>query len=588
MKVTIAGTNDAAVITGSTSASLSQTNVAQSTGGTLSATDVDGSAAFTVQTGVAGSNGYGSFAINASGVWTYAMNGAHGEFAGGTNYTDSFTVTTADGTQQAITVTIAGTNDAAVLSSAVVVLIETNAPLTTGGTLTISDVDSSPTFVAQSGTLGTAGTFSINAAGVWSFAANSAFDNLNVGTSVTNTFSVAAADGTLSSVKVTIAGTNDAAVITGAASGTVVEATSSAAGTPTATGDLTATDVDNTFDLFHVVAAAEVAANSYGTYAVTAAGVWTYSLNNANATVSALNNGQTLADSFTVFSADGTAKSVNITIQGATDALAAVSDVLIVTKSGETVNWQGIINKFSLSDLTANDTGSYTFTGVSNSPTGIFSSSAFSNGGTDEIRIIDGALEITTNNSSTDVFYYKLSNGDVGTVTDQRAPAVFNDHGNAIDLSKSIYQASYIDGQGGDDVLIGGAGKDHLMGGAGNDTLIGGAGNDTLIGGAGSDTLTGGTGADTFEYLFMTDQGDTITDFSKSDGDKLDLSGLLTSIGALSSAAFTGGYVQFVNSGADTKVMIDQDGSADTSSAVLMVTLTGVILTQADTSSYIL
>ena len=108
-------------------------------------------------------------------------------------------------------VTINGTNDAAVLSSAVVALAETNAALSTGGTLTNSDVDNDDTFVAQAGTAGTNGVFSIDAAGAWSYTANSAFDALNVGASVSDTFTVAAADGTLTSVQVTINGTNDAA-----------------------------------------------------------------------------------------------------------------------------------------------------------------------------------------------------------------------------------------------------------------------------------------------------------------------------------------------------------------------------------------
>ena len=46
---------------------------------------------------------------------------------------DTFTVSSADGTTTTVQVTISGTNDAAVLSSATVALAETNAPLTTGG-----------------------------------------------------------------------------------------------------------------------------------------------------------------------------------------------------------------------------------------------------------------------------------------------------------------------------------------------------------------------------------------------------------------------------------------------------------------------
>ena len=57
-----------------------------------------------------------------------------------------------------------------------------------------------------------------------------------------------------------------------------------------------------------------------GSYTLTAAGVWTYTLDNSNATVQALNVGQTLTDTFTVTTVDGTAQLVTITINGANDA----------------------------------------------------------------------------------------------------------------------------------------------------------------------------------------------------------------------------------------------------------------------------
>jgi len=98
-----------------------------------------------------------------------------------------------------------------ILSSAVVVLNETNAPLTTGGTLTISDVDARRRLLRRLRPYGTNGIFSITSAGAWTYTANSAFDNLNVGQSVSDTFTVAAADGTTTTVQVTINGTNDAA-----------------------------------------------------------------------------------------------------------------------------------------------------------------------------------------------------------------------------------------------------------------------------------------------------------------------------------------------------------------------------------------
>jgi Ca2+-binding RTX toxin-like protein len=90
---------------------------------------------------------------------------------------------------------------------------------------------------------------------------------------------------------------------------------------------------------------------------------------------------------------------------------------------------------------------------------------------------------------------------------------------------------TWISGDSGNDNIVSAAGNDYLIGGADNDrltandgldTLDGGSGNDTLIGGIGNDTLIGGAGADQFTYL-STQQSDTITDFSISDGDQLRL-----------------------------------------------------------------
>ncbi|MEZ9717423.1 cadherin-like domain-containing protein, partial [Vibrio cyclitrophicus] len=72
--------------------------------------------------------------------------------------------------------------------------------------------------------------------------------------------------------------------------------------------------------------------------------------------------------------------------------------------------------------------------------------------------------------------------------------------------------------------LTAGSGNDRLEGGTGDDTLVGGEGNDTLIGGGGSDILTGGDGMDSFVWLNIEDGvEDTITDFSLSEGDQIDL-----------------------------------------------------------------
>lgn len=87
-----------------------------------------------------------------------------------------------------------------------------------------------------------------------------------------------------------------------------------------------------------------------------------------------------------------------------------------------------------------------------------------------------------------------------------------------------------LDGGTGDDTLVGDEGNDTLYGGAGDDVLVGGAGEDVLVGGPGMDTLTGGSGADRFVFKVGDldadpAKSDRITDFSRDEGDKIDLSG---------------------------------------------------------------
>ena len=159
------------------------------------------------QAGTVGS--YGTFAIGANGAWTYTASSAHNEFVAGQHYTDSFDVVSADGTHTSVNINILGTNDAAVLSSATVNLTETNAAadISTSGTLTISDVDSPATFVAQAGTVGSYGTFAIGTNGAWTYTASSAHNEFVAGTTYTESFDVVSADGTHTSVNIDILAT---------------------------------------------------------------------------------------------------------------------------------------------------------------------------------------------------------------------------------------------------------------------------------------------------------------------------------------------------------------------------------------------
>jgi Ca2+-binding RTX toxin-like protein len=89
------------------------------------------------------------------------------------------------------------------------------------------------------------------------------------------------------------------------------------------------------------------------------------------------------------------------------------------------------------------------------------------------------------------------------------------------------------------DVLVGGDGNDVLFGLAGNDTLRGGAGDDILVGGPGNDDLVGGPGANLFRIASRSSvdadgdgQVDRVIDFDPSEGDRIDLAGLLSELGA--------------------------------------------------------
>ena len=280
-------------------------------------------------------------------MWTYTLDNANAAVQAlnvGDTLTDSFTATTIDGTSQVVTITINGANDAPVISGDITGTVTEAGGVNNGtpgtptatGDLNSADVDN-PADGWQAVAAGAAsasgyGTYALSAAGVWTYTlddSNAAVQALNVGQTLTDTFTATTVDGTAQVVTITINGTNDAAVITGTATGTVVEAGgvgSGIPGTPVATGNLNSTDVDNPNDTWTAVGTATASTGGYGSYTLTAAGVWTYTLDNSNAAVQALSTGDTLPDSFTVTTIDGTSQVVTITIHGTDDAAVISGD----------------------------------------------------------------------------------------------------------------------------------------------------------------------------------------------------------------------------------------------------------------------
>ena len=106
--------------------------------------------------------------------------------------------------------------------------------------------------------------------------------------------------------------------------------------------------------------------------------------------------------------------------------------------------------------------------------------------------------------------------------------------------------------------------------------IMGLAGADRVIGHGGGDVLTGGAGADRFVYLDRSDSGfspgreDQITDFSQSEGDRIDLSALAVQpLAFVGTAAFTGpGQVRMAFEGGATVVMVNLDADPSPESVI--------------------
>ena len=250
-----------------------------------------------------------------------------------------------------MTITINGADDAAVISGETTgTVVEAGGvangtpgiPTDTGDL--DADVDDPDAWEEVSfPTASTYGTYTLTAAGVWTYTldnSNAAVQALNAGETLTDTFTAVTTDGAQQLVTITINGANDAASDQRRRQRAVTEAggvNNSTPGTPPATGDLNSTDVDNPNDLW--VPVNTPLRSQFGTYTLTEAGVWTYTLDDDNPAVQARNDGQTLTDTFAAFTVGGTEQLVTITINGANDAADVTGPVTgTVVEAGELNN----------------------------------------------------------------------------------------------------------------------------------------------------------------------------------------------------------------------------------------------------------
>ena len=340
----------------------------------------------------------------------------------------------------------------------------------------------------------------------------------------------------------------------------------------TVTGDLNSIEPDNSADndKWIAVTSATTSSNGYGTFTMTASGQWSYSLNNGHSAVDGLSTGQSLTDTFTVQTIDGTSQTLSVVINGRTDFVYSP-----VAGAGADPN------DFDSLHSESTQTGFVNITGTAANDT---------YDGGNSIDSIEGA-------GGSDTIYGHAGSDALFGAADYGRPNYFE---NSPD---TLY------GQAGNDQLHGGLGADTLYGGSGNDTLRGESGtagtadsgdvlyggsgddwiygdygDDRIVGGAGADVLTGGSGADTFVYLSITDTGDAIWDYSQT-LDRLDLSAIDANTNVDGDQAFTwaGGvpaaYSLWMVDEASNKIMYgDTDGDATT--AEFMIQFVGQGLQQ--------
>lgn len=257
------------------------------------------------------------------------------------------------------------------------------------------------------------------------------------------------------------------------------------------------------------------------------------------------------------------------TLQGST-----LLNGLTVQQLANTVNWDSLVPKISVSNISVTEGNSGTTfatfnlslsTGSGKTVTVDYATADASAAAQQDYQSLTGTLSfnpgetvktvaVAINGDSTvepnEVFSFNLSNAQNALIdTATGLGTILNDDQDS-QLPQPIVTPQLpqpivlpqlpqpIVGSAKADQLNGGAANDSISGKAGNDTLVGEAGDDSLEGGAGRDQLTGGPGADRFRYAVSKNKAaesgingvskraiplDQVTDFNPNEGDRFEL-----------------------------------------------------------------
>ncbi|MFA0694924.1 VCBS domain-containing protein, partial [Vibrio sp. 10N.222.49.C9] len=390
--ITVNGTNDTAVIAGTNSGAVTE-ETTLSTSGTLTISDIDKSEAHFSDSDILGT--LGTLHLKDNGDWSYDLDNQNPTvqaLAQGKTATDTITVHSADGTPHQVTITVNGTNDSAVISGTNSGAVTEESQLQTSGTLTITDTDKGEAHFSNTDIAGQLGTLHLKDNGDWTYDLdnkNPTVQALGQGKTTTDSITVHSADGTTHQIMVTINGSNNVATIAGVDTGSITENTAGVNMSPDyaqpgiatlgnttlyADGKLTITDPDTGESIFE-----KQGSNGYdyhGTYGdliLLTDGTWHYHADAGHLSgigarpttrgtaIDQLGEGQSLTDTITVHSKDGTTHDIVITIHGSNDRPYCSSEVVLANGSEDTrqtlTTAQLLANTV---DVDANDAGKLT------------------------------------------------------------------------------------------------------------------------------------------------------------------------------------------------------------------------------------
>jgi VCBS repeat-containing protein len=327
---TVDGSNDAPVVLSALTAAASQNDGAQSFNLLAGASDADlgetatltvGNVKFALNGGTA--QQAAPTGVTLTGTTLHVDPSAFAYLGEGQTATITVTYNVIDAhgatVAQTETITVTGTNDAPVVSGAVLgtAIEDAASPVTLDALAHATDIDNGTTLTVVNipTNLPPGVTFDLETHSFSLDPSVNAYQYLGAGVETIVTVTYGIFDGhttTAASVSWTVTGTNDAAVISGTTTGSVAVGGE----TTEVSGTLTDTDVDNAPNTFQAVSTPASTTHGYGTFTITAAGQWTFILDGCNATVAALGPDDTLNETFTVKTADGSEQQISITING--------------------------------------------------------------------------------------------------------------------------------------------------------------------------------------------------------------------------------------------------------------------------------